>query len=216
MIRHHPSEDLLLAHFQGRLTEGPSLAMEVHLERCAHCRNEMKLLSLVGGALLENADGVGLSDDAIELAMARIERPYEPAPPQSAVKAKPFLQGFDLPESLTKRVISRYWVGPGVWIAPVATPSAPKKSKTYLLSVAPGMVMPEHGHGGAEMTMVLAGGFSDAAGDYDGGDFIEKAAEDVHAPASDPTEGCLCLITHELPIRPLTLLGKLLKPLARI
>ena len=79
-----------------------------------------------------------------------------------------------------------------------------------------GLVMPMHDHGGTEMTLVLQGGFSDADGVYDVGDFIERLPGQVHSPSIDQTEGCLSLITHTEPIRPKTLLGLLLKPFARI
>jgi putative transcriptional regulator len=151
--------------------------------------------------------------------MARIERPFdaEPAPVAASVARKPFLEGLALPEFLIARVKSRYWAAPGVWVAPVRTEKRPSLfSKTYLLGVGRNMVMPVHDHGSSEMTLVLQGGFSDADGDYTVGDFIEKAPGEPHSPSTDGTEGCVSLITHERPIKPLTLLGKLLKPFARI
>jgi putative transcriptional regulator len=227
-ITHHPSEALLLDYYHGRLAEGPELLVATHAGMCAHCRDTLRLFPSIGGALLEDVEGLELSADALELALARIERPIE-APGASqpetaqatAHQVRSFLNAYDVPAVIKVRTPARYWAAPGVWVAPVRTREArrtlaERKTKTYLLKVAPGLVMPMHGHGGTEMTLVLAGGFSDADGTYDVGDFIERAPGEAHSPKIDATEGCLSLITHTEPIKPKTILGFLLKPFARI
>jgi putative transcriptional regulator len=227
-ITYHPSEALLLDHYHGRLTDGPELLVSAHIEMCAHCRESLRLFPAIGGALLQEIEGIQLSADALELAMARIERPFDAETRETAepVRASSpaegaFLDGYDMPETIRRRAPSRYWAAPKVWVAKIRPEHplrnlAERRARTYLLGVAPNMVMPLHDHGGTEMTLVLQGGFSDADGTYDVGDFIEKSPGEVHAPVSDAQEGCVSLITHTEPIRPQTILGILLKPFARI
>lgn len=213
-VHHHVSEDLLWDYHRGALPLGLHLTVSSHLELCPHCRAEASLFDIIGGALLNDVEGVELSDNALDLALARIERPEEPA--KMAAKSQPaFLTGFDLPEALRARIKDRYWAAPGVWIAPIYTDDAPKGSKTYLMHVKAGMTMPEHTHRGPEVTLVLKGRFSDRYGEYNQGDFALCADEHSHSPAI-LDEDCLCLIWQESAIVPKTMLGRLLQPFARI
>ena len=109
----HPPEDLLWDYHRGRLSPGMRLVVRTHVELCPQCRSELKLFDSVGGALLEETEGVAMSDNALDLALARIERPEEPEP-AATVKQPAFLEGFDLPESLkTADIPGRYWAAPG-------------------------------------------------------------------------------------------------------
>lgn len=211
-VRHHVSEDMLWDYHRGVLPSGLSLTVTAHLALCPQCRGEAAVFDAVGGVLLNDIEGVELSANALDLALARIERPEAPAKP---VVLPAFLEGFELPESLTRRIAGRYWAAPGVWIAPVHVDGAAKGSKTYLMHVKAGMTMPEHAHKGAEVTLVLKGHFSDSYGEYARGDIAVCAEEHCHSPAI-LDEDCLCLIWQQAPIVPKTWLGKLLQPFARI
>jgi putative transcriptional regulator len=214
-LRHHPNEDMLWAYHRGALAPGLALSVATHVETCAHCRAELALYDAIGGALLEAADNVAMADDALDLALARIERPDTP---EAAKPRRPrFLDGMALPDSLRDADIpGRYWAAPGVWMAPVRLDGARPEDKTYLMAVKAGMVMPEHSHQGREVTLLLKGRFSDIHGDYGVGDFILCDENVSHSPAMTPDEDCLCLVWQDAPILPKTWLGKLLQPLARI
>lgn len=214
-VRHHVSEDLLWDYHRGALPPGLRLTVATHLELCPHCRAEAGVFDAVGGALLDEIEGVELSDSALDLALARIERPGDPA----TSVAKPqhaFLAGFDLPDTLNAaRIANRYWAAPGVWMAPIRVDDAPRGSKTFLMHVRAGMTMPEHTHRGPEVTLVLKGRFSDVYGDYSKGDIAVCSDEHCHSPAI-LDEDCLCLVWQQAAIVPKTWLGKLLQPFARI
>lgn len=210
----HPSEDSLWDYYRGAFSSGRSLTIATHLEMCPACREGVRLFDAVGGALLNDIEPVAMSDNALDLALARIERPEEPS--AAAVKRPEFLEGFELPESLKGVVIKdRYWAAPGVWMAPVSIDSA-KSEKTYLMFVKAGMAMPEHTHRGPEVTLVLKGKFSDKFGEYCVGDMTSCDQDDCHSPAISAEEDCLCLVWQDGMIVPKTLLGKLLQPFARI
>lgn len=215
-IAHHPGEDLLWDYYRGTAAPGLALIVSAHLEACPHCRRELKVFDAVGGALLEDIAGIALSDSALDLALARIERPGAPESYEEAARLPAFLAGIDLPNVMRSVDIrNRYWAAPGVWMAPVRIDGAPAEELTYLMSVKAGMVMPEHTHKGNEVTMVLKGRFSDAFGEYGPSDFMLCDGQHRHSPTMGQ-EDCLCLVWQNAPIRPLTWLGKLLQPLARI
>jgi putative transcriptional regulator len=214
-VRHHVTEDLLWDYHRGALPAGLRLTVATHLEMCPHCRGDAAVFDAVGGALLEDIEGVELSDSALDLALARIERPDESVK-RVAKPQREFLAGFELPDTVSNaHIANRYWAAPGVWMAPIHVDDAPRGSKTFLMHVKAGMTMPEHTHRGPEVTLVLKGRFSDVYGEYSRGDIALCADEHSHSPAI-LDEDCLCLVWQEAAIIPKTWLGKLLQPFARI
>lgn len=69
-----------------------------------------------------------------------------------------------------------------------------------LLRIAPGTTMPRHGHKGSEMTLVLAGGYSDDFGRFERGDVEQADKETEHRPVADPDEPCICLVATNAPL----------------
>lgn len=215
-VHHHPGEDVLTDYYRGALSPGLDLVVRTHVAACPHCRADLNLFSQIGAAMLEDLDGVALADNALDLALARIERPDSEAPAPATVRHPAFLEGFELPDSLKSLVVKdRYWAAPGVWLAPVDVGPQPKNARTYLMFVKAGMTMPEHTHKGREMTLCLHGHFRDHKGEYYPGDLTVCDADDSHSPDIWDVD-CLCLISQEHAIVPKTWLGKLLQPLARI
>jgi len=219
-IGHHPAEDMLWDYYRGALKPGLGLVVRSHLDLCPHCRGDIALFDAIGGAMLDKAEGVAMADNALDLALARIERPETPvvAPVKAPRKAPAFLDGVELPQALkSSRIRGRYWVAPGVWLARVDPPDAGRDAHfTYLLHVPPGMAMPEHTHRGRETTIVLKGSFKDGKNRYEVGDFVYCDDQDCHSPKTEAREDCICLIAHDAPIVPMTWLGKILQPFARI
>jgi putative transcriptional regulator len=191
-IRHHPTEVVLAGYASGALADGPSLTVSAHLDRCPACRGRVTLFEQVGGALLADIPEATMADDALALAMARIERPA-PAAQASAPVAAP--KGLQLPSALARRGVgSRRWVGPGIWVAPVRS-NTPDGWRTYLLCAPRGMALPHHGHHGPEFTAVLQGAFVDEGGIYGPGDFAESGEELEHHPVVQGDQACICLIS---------------------
>jgi putative transcriptional regulator len=190
MIKNHPSPELLTDYARGALRDGAMLVVACHLDVCATCRSEAALWEQVGGALLENAEPVALSDGALERAMALLDRQ---ARSDRAQHAPRFLQQFDIPSALAgKRVGFRRWVTPGIWFAPVRT-AGTSSSPTYLVFADRNVTLPLHTHGGRELTLILHGSFSDSTGTYAPGDFVETDETIHHAPSVTTDSACLCL-----------------------
>lgn len=198
-LHHHPTEVVLAGYASGALADGPSLTVSAHLDHCAACRARVRLFEQVGGALLADEPQAALADDALALALARIERP-EPAPRVRAAVSPP-PAGLTLPSALARRGVgARRWVGPGIWVAPVASNHA-DGWRTYLLRVPAGVEVPHHGHNGPEFTTVLHGAFRDESGLYRPGDFAESGEGLEHHPAVDGDAPCLCLISGQGGVR---------------
>ena len=67
--------------------------------------------------------------------------------------------------------------------------------------IAEGGRIPEHTHGGSEMTLVLRGGFADESGEYHPGDFLVREGWDKHTPVALEGEECICLAVLDAPLR---------------
>lgn len=217
--RHHPGEDLLWDYYRGALTPGLALVVRTHAEMCPDCRADLRLFNQIGAAMLAEVEPVEMSDSALDLALARIERPDTEAdgPTPRSLRHPAFLEGFELPQSLKDAAVKgRYWAAPGVWMAPIDAGDTQRRARTYLMFVKAGMVMPQHTHRGMETTVVLKGSFSDHNGEYKVGDLAVCTPDDSHSPAISADGDCLCLIWQDAPIIPQTWLGRLLQPLARI
>ncbi len=215
-VHHHPDEQILWDYHRGAVTPGTSLLVRAHIETCAQCRIDLKVFEALGGVLMERIEGVAMTDTALDLALARIERSAD-EPSRPVTKQPAFLDGFALPPSVAAASVrGRYWAAPGVWIAPIDTGEADRHTKTYLMFVKAGMVMPEHTHEGQEMTLILKGSFTDKYGTMAVGDFAVRTEVDSHSPVIAADEDCLCLVMQTAPIVPKTWLGIILQPFARI
>jgi putative transcriptional regulator len=199
---------VLAGYAAGGLADGPGLAVSAHLEHCPACRAQMRLFEEVGGALLADAPPVDMAEDALALALARIERP---APIRASTPAAAPPAGIRLPAALARRGIgARRWVGPGIWVAPVPSRS-PNGWRTYVLRVPAGVAMPHHGHNGPEFTVVLQGAFRDDDGLYRAGDFGESGEGLEHHPEVEGDDACVCLISGHNGVRASGLL-RLIQP----
>ena len=81
-----------------------------------------------------------------------------------------------------------------------------------LIRVSPGMALPEHGHSGREVTLVLQGAFTDAVHDYHVGDLAEGDIEMAHRPLALDGEDCICLIATTGRLRARSVFARLLQP----
>jgi len=202
-IIHHPDDATLMAYAAGSLPEALSAVVYAHSRVCARCRSALADMELLGGVLVEDLDGVGLERSASSALgapgasggnVARAEHPLAD-----------YLSG-DLDELPWRRL------GLGVWHVPLSL-SQDASGDLRLLKVAPGQVMPEHGHGGSELTLLLAGSYRDEIGEFRAGDVADLDDEVEHTPVADPKSGCICLIASEQRARFKGVLARIVQPL---
>ncbi|WP_323766118.1 ChrR family anti-sigma-E factor [Marinovum sp.] len=208
-ITHHLTDALLMAYSAGTLPEAFNLAVATHVSMCDACRAAVESYDAVGGALLAedgDAETARMGDDALSAALTRIrEAPVEDAVPAAGDVPAP-LAGY-IGGSLSE--VKWRPVGMGVRQAVLATSS---EATARLLYIPAGAAMPDHGHKGLELTLVLRGAFFDAAARFGPGD-VEVATEaDQHTPIADIGEDCICLAVTDAPLRFRRWLPRLAQP----
>jgi len=212
-IRHHLSDQLLAAYAAGSLPEAFSLVVATHVSLCDDCRARAAAFDTLGGALLEEADEIALGEGALAKALERLD-----GLPQ-ATRSEPLRSVGIFPAPLADYVggdlASVRWrrVGGGVKqaILPTSTDASAR-----LLFIPAGTAVPDHGHRGTELTLVLQGAFADANDRFDRGD-IEIADEEMeHTPVALAGQDCICLAATDAPLRFRGLIPRLAQPLLRI
>lgn len=192
-IRHHPADDLLLAHASGRLPTALTLVVGAHLETCARCRSTVRDLEALGGLLLDDLPPAPLPDAALARTLAAIDAPPAPRPPRALQAPPPLPPGAAWPRVLAGCAPTRWrWIGPGMHYARVAVPYDPA-ANLFLLRIAAGKYLPQHTHGGVEFTQVLHGRFHDGRALFDAGDFDAADGQVRHQPVVQEGGECICL-----------------------
>ncbi len=214
-IAHHPDRATLMSYAAGSLDEAFATVVATHLASCAECRSRLRETEEIGGNLLEAIDAVPLDAAAFERAMSKLNEPVEQTldePEQrkpSLSRPLARLVGGGLDDVAWKTV------APGVAMHRLPTSKAARGSLT-LLKIAPGKKIPEHGHGGTEITLVLTGSYRDAFGRFGPGDVADLDEHVEHQPMVDSSEPFICLVATEAPTRFKSFFGRLFQPLVGI
>lgn len=212
-IRHHLSDQLLMSYAAGHLPEAFNLVVATHVSLCDDCRAQLASFETVGGALMTSFDAVEMGDAALEKALERLE-----AVPQATQRA-PLRAAGVLPAPLAEYVggdLGRVrWqrIGGGVKQAIVPTDN---EAMVRLLYIPAGKAVPDHGHRGTELTLVLQGAFADANDRFSRGDVEIAGEETEHTPVALQGEDCICLAATDAPLRFMGLIPRLAQPFLRI
>ena len=212
-IRHHLPDDLLTAYSAGALPEAFALVVASHLSLCDRCRAAAESMDGLGGALLEGEAGAEMAPDALERAMALIagalpeaapERP-EPDPDPDAILPAPLRAyvGGDV-DAIRWRNVA---MGVKQAVLPTSTGATAR-----LLYIPAGAAMPDHGHRGTELTLVLQGAFEDETDRFARGDVEVAGTDDEHMPIADVGADCICLAATDAKLRFRGLLPRLAQP----
>lgn len=212
-IRHHLSEQLLTGYAAGQLPEAFNLIVATHVSLCDECRARLASLEAVGGVLIEEIDEVSMGEAALEAALARID-----GLPQATQRA-PLKRAGILPAPLADYVggdlSAVRWQRIGGGVKQAILPTG-RDATARLLYIPGGVGVPDHGHKGMELTLVLQGAFADANDRFGPGD-IEIADEEVeHTPVAMAGEACICLAVTDAPLRFRGMIPRLAQPLFRI
>ena len=210
-ICHHPDDASLMSCSAGSMPEALAAVMAAHASICPRCREELSLMENIGNQLFNELTAMPVERSAPIMALRRFEADIEPA------KTAPLYEG-DVPSAIAGVVgpklddLSWKRLAPGIWHIPLPL-SKKAKGDLRLIKVAPGQAMPEHGHGGSELTLVLRGCYRDKFGEFGRGDVADLSDDVEHAPIADPHEGCICLIGSVEKARFKTLLARIVQPL---
>ena len=210
-INHHLSEPLLMGYAAGYLPEAFSLAVAAHISLCDDCRASLAAYEALGGAVIDDCGFEPMSNDSLATVLARLDQaPMEsPKPRSTGVLPAPLTEyvGGDL-----NKVKWRH-IGMGVRQAILPTG---KGATARLLHIPKGQAVPDHGHRGMELTLVLQGAFRDESDRFGRGDIEIATTSDQHSPVAESDEDCICLAVTDAPLRFNAFLPRLLQPLVRI
>ena len=197
MINHHPDGDILLSYAAGALGESWSIAIASHLAFCDECRRSVELLEDLGGHMLDTSSLNPVPEFHGDL-------PLDIVNFGSGSKASVKLNK-DLPTPLNEYVVAEdissinwRYIGGGVHEHVIETAD---DGCARLLKIPGGRVVPEHGHHGRELTLVLQGSFGDHNGEFFAGDVADISDGVVHKPVANAGTDCICLAVTDAPLK---------------
>ncbi|MEN3146258.1 ChrR family anti-sigma-E factor [Neorhizobium sp. IRAMC:178] len=197
MLQNLERLDLLIAHYvSGSLPEPAHVLVGSHLEMQASAAKLARLLEGFAGETLHTTPPVALS--ARKRRLAEIFASAGPAEPPARIFEKSKFPaslrayaGRDLADIRWKTKL------PGLRHHVI---EKSKDVEAILLWVRPGRALPQHGHQGLELTLVLEGEFHDHRGNFGEGD-VSIADEMLnHRPIAGKRGPCLCFSVLFAPI----------------
>lgn len=212
---HHLDDSTLLAYAAGTLDEAFSVVAAAHVAVCPACRTAVRAAEALGGELLDAAGSMAVSEDCRSKTFASLEQAglyrLPVAAPRSSLPRvlAPLLPVTDLDALSWKKK------APGVAVFDVKLPAS-AKGQLRLLRIGAGRAMPEHGHGGEEITMVLKGAYIDHMGRFAAGDVADLDEEIEHRPVVEQDCDCICLVATERPTRFKSIAARLMQPFVGI
>ncbi|MBW4706472.1 ChrR family anti-sigma-E factor [Roseobacter sp. YSTF-M11] len=215
-IKHHLNDAVLMAYSAGSLPEAFNLMVAAHLSLCDACRARAESFDALGGEVLEQLESAAvaaLRPGSYEATLALI------AGGPVAEKTRDDLPCAVLPKPLRDYVGGDLnavrWKPVGMGVKQAILPTS-KDASARLLLIPAGTAMPDHGHHGTEMTMVLQGAFQDEDDYFARGD-VEIADSDLHhTPVADIHEDCICLAVTDAPLQFDRLIPKIAQRFLRI
>lgn len=210
-IKHHLTDEMLMGYAAGNLPEAFNLVVASHVSMCDDCRARLAEFEAVGGAVLDEDPVCEMSDDSFAATMQLIanmpvEERIEPVASGPAGIFPGPLRDYLGGDADTVR-----WKSVGGKVRQAILPTS-KEATARLLYIPAGVPMPEHGHNGTEMTLVLQGAFEDADGYFGRGD-VEVANEELdHTPVAAPGADCICLVATDAPLKFHGLLPRIAQP----
>ena len=198
-IKHHLTEPLLMGYAAGTLPEAFNLVVATHISMCDTCRAALAEYEAVGGEVMLEGEPVVLAEDALAATLALIDKGFDAMPSQPKRRVESIFPG-PLQDYVSGDIDSLKWrkIGGGVSQLVLQTSS---EATVRLLRIPGGTAVPDHGHRGTELTLVLQGAFVDESDRFGAGD-VEVANEDVeHTPVAEKGMDCICLAATDAPLR---------------
>lgn len=214
-ISHHPHVATLMCCSAGSQPEAFAAVISSHLALCPACRAEVGRMQRIGVALFDALDAAPMTGGPPVATLRAGEADTDAAPEsEGPLPAAPGDVPRPLVPVLGTSLDDVHWrrAAPGLWVAPVPL-SEGAHGTLLLLKVAPGAALPQHGHGGQELTLVLRGSFTDELGTFAVGDVADLDSEVEHRPLACPEQGCICLVATDGRLQFKGVLARLLQPL---
>jgi putative transcriptional regulator len=217
-INYHPGDEFLVAYAAGDLAEAWSLLVATHIALCPSCRSRAADAETMGGVFLSDEEPVEMSAGALDATLQRaMAMENEPAPPPAVMSGGKVPV---LPQPLRgyagADIDGLRWRPLGRNAKHIPLVSGQDGTVARLLRIPAGKPVPEHGHNGVELTMVLSGSFAANDIQYSRGDVETADAEIEHQPVAAPGVDCICLAVTDAPLRFRGVFARLVQPLIGI
>ena len=212
-INHHLTDEILMSYSAGSLSEAFSLVVATHVSMCDECRAHLDAYDAVGGSVLDDCGEASVGQASLEATLALISDGDDRTPARRT-KADAVFPA-PLAEYVAGDLDSVKWKRVGGGVRQAILPTS-KGATVRLLHIPAGTAVPDHGHSGAEMTLVLKGAFRDEFDRFGPGD-VEVANEDLHhTPVAEEGEDCICLAATDAPLRFNAILPRIAQRFVRI
>jgi len=218
-IKHHLTDNIVMAYAAGSLPEAFNLLVATHVSMCDECRAMVAAHEAVGGVVLEEVPEVDLGFDALEACFAKIKTDpkdlieLRPQPAKSG--SKPGLFPTPLHDYVGGDLDAVKWRKVGGGVKQAILPTS-KDASVRLLFIPAGCEVPDHGHNGTEMTLVLQGAFRDELARFATGDVEICDSKLEHKPIAEDGEDCICLAATDAPLKFSGFLPRIAQPFLRI
>ncbi|MFN3723056.1 MAG: ChrR family anti-sigma-E factor [Paracoccaceae bacterium] len=213
IIKHHISDELLMAHAAAELPEAFNLVIATHLSICDECRARSMAFDALGGAVIEDST-CDMSAGSLEDCLSRIATmPQIDAP---APRAANGILPAPLLDYVGGGLDAVKWRPLGMGVRQAILRTGDKGASARLLYIPAGAAMPDHGHRGVELTLVLQGAFRDEVDRFGRGDVEIADASVEHTPIAEAGEDCICLAATQGALKFSALLPRLAQPFFRI
>ena len=202
MTNKHPNPELLVEYTSGALSIAPAISITTHLQFCDQCSQLTQSLTEIGGEFLNDSEAIPVSENLLETVLACLD---EPSDFNESLVERPKISTDDVVQALPNYV-RQFLSEPLAWrflspsLKTAAISVGEEVHELALHKIKAGGKVPEHGHRGREITVVLKGSFSDEDGVYSPGDFLVREVGEVHRPFAAQNDECICLSVLEAPI----------------
>ena len=198
-IKHHLTEPLLMGYAAGTLPEAFNLVVATHISMCDECRAALAEYDAVGGAVMMDSAPVEVAEDALAATLAMIDRGQFAQKPSPKPAQESFFPG-PLQDYVGGDIDNLKWRKVGGGVSQLVLKTS-EDASVRLLRIPAGTAVPDHGHRGTELTLVLQGAFTDETDRFGAGD-VEVANEDLnHTPVAEDGMDCICLAATDAPLR---------------
>ena len=200
-------ESLLAAYASGHLGHGMSVLMASFLTLSPVARRQMETFETLNGIMLDDAETVEMSEDALTSLMTRLDAPD---PDEANYAANGNAESVvetnnDLPAPL--RAVLDHPIEDQRWrfaypgVRQLSLGIGDDDERVKLLKIKPGKAAPRHTHKGIEATLVLRGAFRDGNRLYERGQLASGRPTHQHRPRAEGDEDCICLAVNDGALR---------------
>lgn len=215
-VIHHPSSAWLLDYASGNASSLFEMILRAHVSVCPECQAEVAFAERLGGEFISSGSSLAGTLTAHDIC-DRYEQLDDHLASESRADGLAVNGGIEkfVENYLERGIDALRWkrLGRGLKLCRLGEEGG---ARMWMLHGQPGVVLPEHTHGGSELTLVLKGSYFCGSQIFHAGD-IEDADENTeHQPVITRDAECICIAVTENNLRFNNWLPRLVQPFVGI